>query len=168
MNNRQDPACALLTLDEAVAYRQQLKQEGKTLTVTNGCFDLIHRGHASYLHEAAALGDELLVLINSDASVRELKGNLRPLISEKDRAYMLGALASVDKVVIFNSQRCDRELDAIAPDIYTKAGDYTLEKLDPVERAVLEKHHTKIVFMPFVQGFSTTGIVEKIKLANQE
>ena len=168
MNNRQDPACALLTLDEAVAYRQQLKQEGKTLTVTNGCFDLIHRGHASYLHEAAALGDELLVLINSDASVRELKGNLRPLISEKDRAYMLGALASVDKVVILNSQRCDRELDAIAPDIYTKAGDYTLEKLDPVERAVLEKHHTKIVFMPFVQGFSTTGIVEKIKLANQE
>ena len=168
MNNRQDPACALLTLDEAVAYRQQLKQEGKTLTVTNGCFDLIHRGHASYLHAAAALGDELLVLINSDASVRELKGNLRPLISEKDRAYMLGALASVDKVVIFNSQRCDRELDAIAPDIYTKAGDYTLEKLDPVERAVLEKHHTKIVFMPFVQGFSTTGIVEKIKLANQE
>ena len=108
------------------------------------------------------------MLINSDASVRELKGNLRPLISEKDRAYMLGALASVDKVVIFNSQRCDRELDAIAPDIYTKAGDYTLEKLDPVERAVLEKHHTKIVFMPFVQGFSTTGIVEKIKLANQE
>ena len=98
MNNRQDPACALLTLDEAVAYRQQLKQEGKILTVTNGCFDLIHRGHASYLHEAAALGDELLVLINSDASVRELKGNLRPLISEKDRAYMLGALASVDKV----------------------------------------------------------------------
>ena len=168
MNNHQDPACALLTLDEAVAYRQQLKQEGKILTVTNGCFDLIHRGHASYLHEAAALGDELLVLINSDASVRELKGNLRPLISEKDRAYMLGALASVDKVVIFNSQRCDRELDAIAPDIYTKAGDYTLEKLDPVERAVLEKHHTKIVFMPFVQGFSTTGIVEKIKLANQE
>lgn len=168
MNNRKDPACALLTLDEAVAYRQQLKQEGKTLTVTNGCFDLIHRGHASYLHEAAALGDELLVLINSDASVRELKGNLRPLISEKDRAYMLGALASVDKVVIFNSQRCDRELDAIAPDIYTKAGDYTLEKLDPVEHAVLEKHHTKIVFMPFVQGFSTTGIVEKIKLANQE
>ena len=168
MNNRQDPACALLTLDEAVAYRQQLKQEGKILTVTNGCFDLIHRGHASYLHEAAALGDELLVLINSDASVRELKGNLRPLISEKDRAYMLGALASVDKVVIFNSQRCDRELDAIAPDIYTKAGDYTLEKLDPVERAVLEKHHTKIGFMPFVQGFSTTGIVEKIKLANQE
>ena len=168
MKNIPDPATALLTLAEAVAYRQSLKQQNKTLVVTNGCFDLIHRGHASYLHEAAKLGDELLVLINSDASVQALKGPTRPLISEKDRAYMLGALASVAKVVIFDTQRCDRELDAIAPDIYTKAGDYTLEKLDPVERAVLEKHHTKIVFMPFVQGFSTTGIVEKIKLANQE
>lgn len=168
MKNPTDPANALISLEEAVAYHKQLLLHGKTLVVTNGCFDLMHRGHASYLRDAAMLGDELLVLINSDASVQALKGPTRPLVPEKDRAYLLGALESVDKVVIFDSQRCDRELDAIAPEVYAKAGDYTLETLAPSEREVLQKHNTKIVFMPFVQGFSTTNIVEKIKAANQE
>ena len=158
-----DPAKALLTLSEAVALREELRAAGRTLVVTNGCFDLMHRGHASYLYEAAKNGDELWVLINSDASVSALKGPSRPLVSEKDRAYLLGALESVKQVVIFDSPRCDKELAALAPDVYVKAGDYTLEKLDPSERAALENSGAKIVFMPFIDGFSTTNIVEKIR-----
>ena len=158
-----DPAKSLLTLDEAAALRKELRAAGRTLVVTNGCFDLMHRGHASYLYEAAKNGDELWVLINSDASVSALKGPSRPLVSEKDRAYLLGALASVSHVVIFDSPRCDRELAVLEPDVYVKAGDYTLEKLDPSERAALESSGAKIVFMPFIDGFSTTNIVEKIR-----
>ena len=158
-----DPAKALLSLSEAVALRKELRAAGRTLVVTNGCFDLMHRGHASYLYEAAKNGDELWVLINSDASVSALKGPSRPLVSEKDRAYLLGALGSVKQVVIFDSPRCDKELAALEPDVYVKAGDYTLEKLDPSERAALENSGAKIVFMPFIDGFSTTNIVEKIR-----
>lgn len=158
-----NPAETLLSLDQAVILRQQLRTAGKKVAVTNGCFDLMHRGHASYLYEAAKYGDELWVLINSDASVSALKGPSRPLVSEKDRAYLLGSLESVARVIIFDSPRCDKELAALEPDVYVKAGDYTLEKLDPSERAALENAGAEIVFMPFVDGFSTTNIVEKIR-----
>ncbi len=157
-----DPAKCLLSLDEAVIWRNELRRNNRRLVVTNGCFDLVHRGHASYLIEAAKLGDELLVLINSDASVRAIKGESRPVVSELDRAYLLAALESVSKVVIFDNSRCDAELAALEPDVYAKAGDYTLETLDAQEREALQKCNADIVFMPFVSGFSTTGIVEKI------
>lgn len=157
-----DPEKCLLSLADAVKWREELRRTGRKLVVTNGCFDLMHRGHASYLLEAAKLGDELLVLINSDASVRELKGETRPVVSEADRAFMLAALESVSKVVIFDSSRCDAELMALQPDIYAKAGDYTLETLEKNERAALQASGAEIVFMPFVSGFSTTSIVEKI------
>lgn len=157
-----DPEKCLLSLEAAVAWREELRRSGRRLVVTNGCFDLVHRGHASYLIEAAKLGDELLVLINSDASVRAIKGESRPVVSEADRAYLLAALESVSKVVIFDSSRCDKELAAIEPDIYAKAGDYTLETLEVHEREALQKCGAQIVFMPFVSGFSTTNIVKKI------
>ena len=134
-----DPEKNLLSLSEAVAWRRELHEKGRKLVVTNGCFDLVHRGHASYLIKAAELGDELLVLINSDASVRSIKGDSRPIVSESDRAYLLAALESVSKVVIFDSSRCDKELAALQPDVYAKAGDYTLETLDADERKALEK-----------------------------
>ena len=157
-----DPEKSLLTLENAVKWRESLRQSGKKLAVTNGCFDLMHRGHATYLAQARNCADALLVLINSDESVRSLKGPTRPLVCETDRAYLLASLRAVDKVVIFNSSRCDRELAALAPDVYIKAGDYTLETLAPEERDVLIASGTEIVFMPFVPGLSTTGIVEKI------
>lgn len=157
-----EPEKNILSLENAVKWRKSLRRSGKTLVVTNGCFDLLHRGHASYLIEAAKLGDALLVLVNSDASVRVLKGDTRPLVSEQDRCYLLCALESVDATVIFDDSRCAAELAALEPDVYAKAGDYTLEKLDPSERSALEKCQAKIVFMPFVSGFSTTNIVEKI------
>ena len=160
-----DPETCLISLPDAVAWREELRQKKRKLVVTNGCFDIMHRGHASCLFEAAKLGDELLVLINSDASVRRIKGEARPIISELDRAYLLAALESVGKVVIFDDSRCDVELTALQPDIYVKAGDYTLETLDPYEREALQKSGSEIVFMPFVYGFSTTKIVEKIASA---
>ena len=112
--------------------------------------------------EAAKLGDELLVLINSDASVRAIKGESRPVVSESDRAYLLAALESVSKVVIFDDARCDKELAALKPDVYAKAGDYTLETLVASEREALQSCGAEIVFMPFIKGFSTTNIIEVI------
>lgn len=157
-----DPASRVMDLEAALRYREALRKEGKKLVVTNGCFDLLHRGHASYLAAAREHGDALLVLVNSDASVRSLKGPTRPVVDEYSRAFLLASLRAVDAAVIFNSSRCDRELAVLKPDLYVKAGDYTLEKLDPVERAALEAAGTEIVFMPFVAGFSTTGTLKKI------
>ena len=153
----------ILTLAEAVAWRNDLRRAGKRLVVTNGCFDILHRGHVEYLTRSAALGDKLLVLVNSDASVRELKGPTRPVNNEIDRAFLLTELKSVDKAVIFPASRCDQELEALSPDVYAKAGDYTLDKLDPGERAALKKTGAEIVFLPFVSGHSTTGIIEKLQ-----
>ena len=158
-----DPQSDVLTLAAAVKWREELRRSGRTLVVTNGCFDLMHRGHASYLRQAAALGDELLVLINSDASVRQLKGDTRPLVAARDRGYLLCALKAVSRVVIFDGVRCAPELAALSPDVYVKAGDYTLDSLDASERTALQQAGAKIVFCPFVDGFSTTGIIEKIK-----
>ena len=157
-----DPAAGLLSFDAACAWRAELKRDGRLLVVTNGCFDIMHRGHAAYLREARAQGDALLVLVNSDASVRELKGPSRPVVGEVDRAYMLCSLKFVDRVLIFDGARCDRELEALAPDVYVKGGDYTLDKLDPGERGALERAGTRIVFKPFIPGCSTTGIIRRI------
>ena len=157
-----DPAEGILTLAEACRWRAGLRRAGLRLVVTNGCFDIMHRGHAAYLREAREVGDALLVLVNSDASVRALKGERRPIIGEADRMYMLCALKAVDRAVLFDSPRCDRELAALTPDFYVKGGDYTPEKLDPAERAALEAAGTTLVFKPFIPGFSTTSIVERI------
>ena len=157
-----DPAARVMDLDTALQYREALRKEGKRLVVTNGCFDLLHRGHAIYLAAAGKCGDALLVLVNSDASVRALKGPTRPVVDEYSRAFLLASLRAVDAAVIFDGARCDRELAVLKPDVYVKAGDYTLETLNPEERAALEAAGTEIVFMPFVAGFSTTGTLKKI------
>ena len=158
-----DVKSRLLSLEEAVEWKKNLNAEGGKLVVTNGCFDIMHRGHASYLEGARSLGDALLVLLNSDASVRALKGESRPVVTEEDRAFMLNSLRCVDRVVIFDSARCDKELAAIAPEVYVKAGDYTVETLDASERGALLEANTEIVFMPFVPGLSTSSIIDKIK-----
>ena len=162
MNAYEDPARGLLSLAAAREWREELRKAGKKLVVTNGCFDIMHRGHAAYLREARAQGDALLVLVNSDASVRSLKGPSRPVVNEVDRAYMLSSLRFVDKVVIFDGARCDRELAALAPDVYVKGGDYTVESLDPAERSALLAAGADIRFIPFVPGCSTTGIIRRI------
>ncbi|MCQ2380337.1 MAG: adenylyltransferase/cytidyltransferase family protein [Victivallaceae bacterium] len=153
----------VMTVDEAVSWRDGLRKSGLRLVVTNGCFDILHRGHVDYLDRAKALGDKLLVLVNSDASVRSLKGPERPVNPESDRAFVIASLRSVDAAVVFDGTRCDRELALLSPDVYAKAGDYTLDKLDPSERKSLEECGAKIEFMPFVAGRSTTGILNRIR-----
>ena len=158
----------LLSLRRAVAMRRSLARAGGTLVLTNGVFDLLHPGHASYLEAARALGGpsgRLLVALNADKSVRQLKGPHRPILDERSRAYTLGQLRSVDAVVIFRGKRLDREIDALRPDIYCKAGDYTIGSLDKDELAALRRAGSKIVFLPFLKGFSTTRLVERIRAA---
>lgn len=157
----QDPAKLIHSLEELLVWRAQVAREGKCIVLTNGCFDLLHCGHISYLHESAALGDLLVVAINSDSSVRELKGSDRPINSENDRAYAIASLRCVDATFIFQGPRLDREIIALKPEVYTKAGDYTLDSLDPSEREALESVNTQICLMPFVQGHSTTNLIQR-------
>lgn len=163
MSIMDDIESCILTLEEAVKWRKELADRGLRLAVTNGCFDLLHRGHAVYLNAARKEADALLVLVNSDDSVRALKGPTRPLQIQDDRAFLLCSLKAVDKSVIFDSPRCNRELEALAPDVYIKGGDYTEDSLDPDERAALKKSGSKIVFISFVPGRSSTGIIRKMK-----
>jgi len=157
----------LLTLDDAVAARDRLRDEGRRVVLTNGVFDLLHTGHLYSLRAAAALGDALFVAINADASVRQLKGPTRPVQCEAERAYALGALEFVTGIVIFGEPRLTAEIRALRPDVYCKAGDYTLETLDPGERAALEDVGARIQFLPFLPGFSTTKLIARIRAAGE-
>lgn len=159
------PNPKLLSLDDAIVAREALREAGKTMVMTNGCFDLLHIGHLSYLQKAKQLGDEFWILINSDESVQALKGPTRPIVNEIERAYSLAALSCVDRIVIFNSPRLVEEIKLLKPDIYTKAGDYTIDTIHKGERAAFESVGTEIKFLPFLQGFSTTKMIEKINQA---
>jgi len=130
--------------------------------VTNGCFDILHLGHVTYLEAARQFGDALLVGINGDAAVRELKGPGRPVNSEGDRAAVLAALESVGAVCIFPEKTMTRFLAAARPDIYVKGGDYTPDTLNPDERRAVEAAGGRIKIIPFVPGKSTTALLEKI------
>jgi D-glycero-beta-D-manno-heptose 1-phosphate adenylyltransferase len=155
----------LLSLEDAVAAREHLRANGKALVLTNGVFDLLHTGHLYYLRKARALGGALYVAINGDKSVRGLKGPSRPVQSEIERAYGLAACEFIDGIVVFHTPRLDNEIVQLRPDVYSKAGDYTLETLDPTERAALEKIGARIEFMPFLEGFSTTKLIARIQAA---
>jgi rfaE bifunctional protein nucleotidyltransferase chain/domain len=157
----------LFTLEQAVAARARLRAAGRKVVLTNGVFDLLHTGHLFYLQQARALGDALFIALNSDASVKALKGPLRPVMNEEQRAYALAALTCIDGIVIFREPRLTAEIQALRPDVYCKAGDYTLEKLNPQERAALEAVGAQIKFMPFLPGFSTTNLIAKIRAAGE-
>jgi len=152
----------IIAWDQLRAWRTALRATGQKLVVTNGCFDLLHLGHVSYLESARRLGDVLLVGVNSDLAARELKGPGRPLNAEQDRAAILAALRSVDRVCIFNNKTAATFLAAAQPDIYVKGGDYTLDTLNQEERRAVESAGGKIVIIPFVPGKSTTALLEKI------
>jgi len=137
-----------------------LKKQNKTIVTTNGCFDIIHAGHVRYLKHAKELGDVLIVCLNSDASVQRLKGPSRPLNHQDDRAEVMAALYAVDYVVIFEEDTPIDVLAKIKPDIHVKGGDYTEETLP--ETAVIKQGGGKIQFIPFVEGRSTTNIINKI------
>lgn len=155
----------LLTLPGAMVERERLRAAGRRVVLTNGVFDLLHPGHLYYLQKARALGDALFIALNGDVSVRTLKGPTRPIQDEQQRAYALGALTCVDAIVVFNQPRLTAEVRALQPDVYCKAGDYTLEKLNAEERAALQEVGAEIRFLPFLPGFSTTDLIAKIKAA---
>lgn len=140
---------------------KNLKNQNKKIVATNGCFDILHVGHVKYLAQAKELGDILVVGINSDNSVKELKGPTRPINNEQDRAEVLAALSAVDYVVIFEEIDAINFLSMVKPDIYAKGGDYTVESL-PESKTVLQ-NGGKIEFIKFVDGKSTTNIIEKAK-----
>jgi rfaE bifunctional protein nucleotidyltransferase chain/domain len=157
----------LLTLKAAIARRRRLAAAGRQVVLTNGVFDLLHPGHQHYLQRARRLGEALIVALNSNASTRLLKGPTRPVQGQGERARALSALPYVDGVVIFRGKRLDREIRALRPDVYCKAGDYTLAKLDPAERAALEAVGARITFMPFLAGHSTTKKIEALRAAGR-
>jgi len=134
----------------------------RRLVVTNGCFDVLHLGHVTYLEAARNLGDALLVGVNSDAAVRALKGASRPVNSENDRALVLAALGSVAGVCLFTEPTATQFLKIAQPDVYVKGGDYTLETLNQEERQAVERMGGEIVILPVVPGKSTTALLKKI------
>ncbi len=153
----------IITAERAAAIAEELRQNGKRLVFTNGCFDLLHVGHVRYLASARAQGDALMVAINGDESVRALKGDGRPLNGEAERAELIAALESVDHVVIFPEVRATALLEKVRPAIYVKGGDYTAATLDRDERSALEQAGTEIRILPFESGYSTSGLLEKMR-----
>jgi D-beta-D-heptose 7-phosphate kinase/D-beta-D-heptose 1-phosphate adenosyltransferase len=148
------------TLEEMVEIRQQLRREGKKLVFTNGCFDILHAGHARYLNQARALGDVLVLGLNSDISVRTLKGENRPIVPEIERAEVLAALACVDYIFLFDDLTPQRVIDAIVPDILVKGADWGISEI--VGRETVEKAGGEVRSLPLVEGTSTTNIIQKI------
>lgn len=152
----------ILSLKKLPVWRQKLRESNRRLVVTNGCFDLLHAGHVTYLEQSAAQGDLLLVGCNGDDSVRELKGSGRPVNAEEDRALVLAGLESVGAVVVFHEKNAVNFLRIAQPDVYVKGGDYTLETLVTDEREVIEESGGEVVIIPFVPGKSTSSIIERM------
>lgn len=145
-------------------FVDKLHKSGKTVVTTNGCFDILHVGHVRYLQKTKSFADYSIVLLNSDKSVRSIKGNDRPINTEFDRAEILCALSCVDYVVIFDEDSPASLLDEIKPDVYTKGADYTMETLPEAE--IMRKNNIRVEFIEFVQGKSTTSTIEKMRNTN--
>jgi rfaE bifunctional protein nucleotidyltransferase chain/domain len=143
-----------------------LRAGGRTLVATGGCFDIVHAGHVATLQAARRLGDRLVVLVNSDASVRRLKGPQRPIVGEADRARVLQALDCVDAVIVFDDDDPGRVLDELRPDIWVKGGDYGGVALP--EGDVVARHGGATVFVPYLAGHSTTGLIRRARTTTGE
>ena len=152
----------IIEFEELSGHCERLRSAGKKIVATNGCFDLLHVGHVRYLRAARALGDLLIVGLNGDRSVYELKGAGRPIITQNDRAEILAGLESVDLVSVFPEVRATKFLAAVRPAVYVKGGDYSSETLDKEERAMLDETGTAVRLIPFEIGYSTSGLLEQI------
>ncbi len=151
----------LIERNKTKALVDKIHSEGKTVVCTNGCFDILHVGHVRYLQKTKTFADYSIVLLNSDKSVKSIKGPTRPINCEDDRAEILSALACVDYVVMFDEDSPRNLLDEIKPDVYTKGADYTMETLP--EADIMRKNGTRVEFITFVEGKSTTNTIEKMR-----
>ena len=151
----------IMSLEQAKTFMQACKTIGKTVAFTNGCFDMLHPGHLFSLAQSAKEADYLLVGLNSDASVKRLKGPERPIHNESSRASILANLVLVDVVVLFEEDTPLQLIQALLPDVLVKGGDYTIETIIGAKEVI--ENGGKVIINPIVEGFSTTNIIEKIK-----
>lgn len=149
------------SLTEAEAFVERLRQEKKTLVFTNGVFDLLHPGHVRYLNDARLQGDVLLVAVNSDRSVRAIKGSTRPLNPEDERAEVLAALACVDAVVIFDADNPEEIIRRLEPDVLVKGADWAADAI--IGREIVEARGGRVVRIPLADGYSTSAIIKKMQ-----
>jgi cytidyltransferase-related domain len=149
------------SLDELKSITVQARRNGKTVVFTNGCFDLLHRGHVHVLREAKALGDILVVAINSDGSVKAIKGPNRPVLPESDRAELVAAMEMVDYVALFDEPDPYKMIAAIRPNVLVKGGDWGPEEI--VGADIVKQDGGKVAVIPYLKGFSTTEIIERIR-----
>jgi D-beta-D-heptose 7-phosphate kinase/D-beta-D-heptose 1-phosphate adenosyltransferase len=150
----------IVKLEALVKIRKRAKKEGEKVVFTNGCFDILHRGHIEYLKKAKTLGDILIVGLNSDSSVRKIKGEKRPIVKQKDRAEILSALSFVDYVCIFDEPTPEKMIKILIPDVLVKGGDWA--KPDIVGKDIVESCGGKVVTVPLVKGKSTKNIIRTI------
>jgi rfaE bifunctional protein nucleotidyltransferase chain/domain len=160
MKSSQEKVVSLSKLQSISRSRRNKKQK---MVFTNGCFDILHVGHVNYLEQARSLGDYLVVALNSDRSVRELKGKNRPINDEKSRARVLAALQCVDHVVVFKTKRVTPVIQKIRPQIYVKGGDYSVASLDIGERSAVLANRGVIKILPVWKGYSTTKTIKKMR-----
>ena len=149
-----------IPLDQLRIEREHLRHDGKKVVFTNGCFDLLHPGHVRYLQQARALGDILIVALNSDRSVRELKGDKRPILNEAERSEVMAALSCVDFVTVFDEPTPREIISALLPDVLVKGGDWGIDTI--IGREEVEAAGGRVMSLPFVDGCSTTDVIERI------
>jgi D-glycero-beta-D-manno-heptose 1-phosphate adenylyltransferase len=160
-NTTKNKESKILSSDDLLQSLARERKAGKKIVFTNGCFDILHVGHIRYLYQAKAMGDILVVGLNSDSSVKEYKGQDRPIVPEDERAEVLAALEMVDYIVIFSERTPEEIILKIRPDIQVKGGDYTIDQIP--EAGAVESCGGKVVIVPEVKGKATTNIIEKIK-----
>jgi rfaE bifunctional protein nucleotidyltransferase chain/domain len=151
----------LLAREALIRERERLRREGKRLVFTNGCFDLLHPGHVRYLSQARSMGDALVVALNGDRSVRKLKGEGRPILNEQERAEVVSALEAVDYVTIFEEETPRELIAALLPDVLVKGGDWPIDQI--IGREEVEASGGRVVSLPYVEGSSTSEIIERVE-----
>ena len=155
----------IVSLQNLIKIVDSYKKKNIKIVWTNGCFDILHIGHIKYLEQAKKSGDILIVGLNSDNSVKKLKGENRPIFNENDRATVLSFLTFIDHIIIFDQASPSEMLDLLQPHYYIKGGDYTIDTIDQHERRLVEAYEGRIKILPYVKGVSTSDIIKKIRLS---
>ena len=161
MSNLQNITSKIYSLSDLKIQSDKWKENGEKIVFTNGCFDLVHRGHVEVLANTADLGDRLIIGLNSDVSIQKIKGKNRPIIDENSRAILLASLQFVDAIVLFSEDTPKQLIETIVPNVLAKGGDYKVEEIAGHE--VVLQNGGEVILVPFIDGFSTTNIVDKIK-----